>query len=77
MAVDEIYQMARITGVATKKYQGEIKYVAINVQTHKEIITPILHQLGVLDKTKLLEECAGAISVEDFRKEMHSRINKV
>ena len=51
VAVDEIYQMARITGVATKKYQGEIKYVTINVQTHKEIITPMLHQLGVLDKT--------------------------
>ena len=68
MAIDKIYQMVRITGGATKKYQGEITYVTINVQTHKEIITPILHQLGVLDKIKFQEEYQGAISVENLRK---------
>ena len=68
MAIDKIYQMVRITGVATKKYQGEITYVTINVQTKKEIITPMLHQLGILDKTKFQEEYQGAISVGYFIK---------
>lgn len=70
--------MARIAGVATKKnIKGEITHVTINVQTHREIITPVLHQLGVLDKTKFQEECQSAISVEDFRKKIHGRINKL
>ncbi len=68
VAIDKIYQMVRITGGATKKYQGGITYVTNNVQTHKEIITPLLHQLGVLNKTKFQEECQGAISVENLRK---------
>ncbi len=70
--------MARIAGIATKKNtKGEITHVTINVQKHREIITPMLYQLGVLDKSTFNEECENAIGLEDFRKKMHSRINKL
>lgn len=70
--------MPRIAGIATKKNtKGEITHVTINVEKHREVITPMLYELGVIVKTKFQKECESAITLEDFRKKMHGRIYKV
>lgn len=70
--------MARIAGIATKKNtKGEITHVTINVKKHRDVVTPMLYELGVLEKTEFQQECERAISLEDFRGKMHSRINKL
>jgi hypothetical protein len=69
--------MSRIAGIATKKNsKGEITHVTINIQKHRDAITPMLYELGVIEKTKFQKECESAVTLEDFRKKMHSRINK-
>jgi hypothetical protein len=36
----------------------------------------MLYELGVIEKTKFQKKCESAVTIEDFRKKMHSRINK-
>ena len=68
--------MARIAGIATKKNtRGEITHVTIDVQKHRELITPMLYELGVIEKTTFQQECESAIPLEAFRKKVHKRIN--
>jgi len=67
--------MARIAGIATKKNtKGEITHVIIDVQKHRALITPMLYELGVMEKTTFQVECESAIPLEDFRKKMHKRV---
>ncbi|MEO6639400.1 MAG: hypothetical protein ABIN25_14065 [Ginsengibacter sp.] len=62
--------MPRIAGITTKKNdRGEITHVTINVQKHKETITPVLQRLGVIEKTKFQKDCEGAITIEDARQD--------
>ena len=69
--------MPRIAGIATKKnIKGEITHVTINVEKHRAVITPMLYELGIIEKNKFQQEIDGAITLEDFRKRMHNRINK-
>ncbi len=68
--------MARIAGIATKKNtKGEITHATINVQKHRALITPMLYELGIIEKGAFEEECEQAISLEEFRKKMHKRVN--
>ena len=67
--------MPRIAGVATKKNnRGEITHVTINVEKHRALITPMLYELRVIEKTTFQQECEQAIPFEDFRKKMHKRV---
>lgn len=60
--------MARIAGIATQKNtKGEITHVTIDVKKHREIITPVLEKLGVIEKSKFVSEWENAISIEEFR----------
>ncbi len=69
--------MPRIAGIVTKKnIKGEITHVTIDVEKHREVITPMLYELGIIEKSKFQQECESAISLEDFRKKIHSSINK-
>jgi hypothetical protein len=67
--------MGRIAGIATRKnIKGEITHVTINVQKHRELIFPMLYELGVIEKSTFEKECEQAIPLEDFRKKMHKRV---
>ena len=58
--------MPRMAGITTKKNdRGKITHVTINVQKHRETITPVLLQLGVIEKTQFQKDCEGAITPEE------------
>jgi hypothetical protein len=57
--------MSRIAGIVTEKNaKGEITYVTINVKKHKAAIMPFLENVGVVEKTKFMQEFDKAISVK-------------
>lgn len=61
--------MPRIAGVTTEKNaKGEITYVTINVKKHKETIMPFLEQIGVVEKSKFMQEFEKGLSIEEARK---------
>ena len=61
--------MARIAGVVTEKNaKGEITYVTINVKKHKAAIMPVLEQLGVVEKSKFMQEFEKGLTIAEARK---------
>lgn len=61
--------MAQVAGITTKKNtKGEITHVTFNVKKHKDTITPILNQLGVMQITEFQKKCENSISLEQGRK---------
>jgi hypothetical protein len=49
--------MVQLAGISTKQNaKGEITHVTTDVEKHKELITPLLKQLGITQKTKFQEE---------------------
>lgn len=61
--------MPQVAGVKTKKnLKGEVTHVTFDISKHKETITPILNQLGVIPKTDFQKRCDNAVSVEEARK---------
>ena len=70
--------MPRIAGVATQKNtKGEITHLTINVKMHKEIVAPLLAQLGVKTTSKFEEDWQRGISLEEFRKNLHNRTKEL
>jgi hypothetical protein len=66
--------MVAIAGVTTKKnLKGQLTHVTIDVRKHKQVI-PIFNEMGLVPKTAFQKECEGAISLEEFRTEMHKKI---
>lgn len=66
--------MAAIAGIKTKKdLKGKVTHITIDVKRHKEII-PTLNQMGLMPKTKFQKECEGAISIEEFRANVHKKL---
>jgi hypothetical protein len=66
--------MARIAGVATKKdTRGNVTHVTISTKKHPEAVDK-LKELGLMEKTQFEKDSEGAISVEDFFKEMRKHI---
>jgi len=60
--------MASIAGVTTQKNaKGDITYVTIDVEKHRDVITPVLRQLGVIEKTEFQKECEGGLTVGEAR----------
>ena len=61
--------MPRIAGVTTEKNaKGEITYVTINVKKHKETIMPFLERIGLVEKSKFMQEFEKGLSIEEARK---------
>lgn len=70
--------MPRIAGIATQKnIKGEITHVTINIKKHKEAITPLLRQLGIIEKSQFEKDCEKAISLEEFRQRVHAGIKNL
>ncbi len=68
--------MPRIAGITTKKNeQGKITHVTINVQKHSKEITPLLQQLGVIEKTQFQMECEKGYTIEQGRARSHKHID--
>ncbi len=58
--------MPPIAGVVTEKNaKGEITFVTINVKKHRETIMPVLEQMGVVKKSKFMQEFEKGVSVKD------------
>ena len=70
--------MPRIAGVATQKNtKGEITHLTIDVKKHKDIVAPLLEQLGVKTKSKFEEDWEGGITLEEARTNLHRRIKEL
>ncbi len=70
--------MPRIAGITTKKNdRGKITHLTIDVQKHRETITPVLQQLGVIEKTQFQQEWEKGYAIEESRKRLHAKIDKL
>ncbi|WP_462218930.1 hypothetical protein [Ferruginibacter sp.] len=68
--------MPRIPGVVTEKNaKGEITFVTINVKKHRETIMPVLEQMGVVEKSKFMQEFEKGIPVKEGFKIVKAHIN--
>jgi hypothetical protein len=70
--------MPQVAGVTTKKnVKGEITHVTINVKKHKDIITPVLEEIGVLTKMTFEERFKKAHSVEEAKQMTLNHLRKI
>jgi len=70
--------MPHIAGVTTKKnIKGEITHVTINIQKHKKTITPVLLQMGVIEKTQFQKDCESGYTIEEARAMSHKHIEQL
>ncbi len=70
--------MPRVASVATQKNnKGEITPVTFNLKKHKETILPIMEELGVVKKSKFMEEFERGISLDEFQKRCNAHIDKI
>ncbi len=68
--------MPRIAGVAThKNTKGEITHLTVDVKKHKDLVAPLLEQLGV--KSKFEQDWERGITLEEFRKNLHKRTKEL
>lgn len=60
--------MPEVAGITTQKdTEGKITHVTIDVQQHKDKITPKLYALGVMEKTAFQIECENGYTIEEAR----------
>jgi hypothetical protein len=75
--------MPQVAGITTKKNtKGELTHVTINVKKHKEKITPILEELGVVKKSTFKQEwddalANGALTPDELGASLKKYINKL
>ncbi len=71
--------MARIAGIATKKNQkGEITHVTIDVKKHRDTITPMLEQLGVIKESSFEEEWErGGMTKEELKNSLLKTVDEL
>ncbi len=70
--------MPDVKGITTTKNEdGKITHVTIDVQEYKDVITPMLYELGVMEKTAFQKECENGISIEESRKRIHAKIDSL
>jgi len=68
--------MAEVKGITTTKNEaGKITHVTIDVEEYKDVITPMLYEWGVLEKTAFQVECEKGNSIEESRKKIHAKID--
>jgi hypothetical protein len=67
--------MAAIAGITTKKNtKGQLTHITVDVKKHAAII-PMFNELGLLPKTAFQKERENGITLEEFRSNMHKRID--
>ncbi len=67
--------MPQLEGITTtKNIEGEITHLTIDIQKNKDL-KPLLTELGLLPKTTFQKNCEDAISMEEFRKRVHKKLN--
>lgn len=67
--------MATIAGIKTKKnIKGQLTHVTVDLKKHAAVI-PIFNELGLLPKTKFQKERESGITLEEFKSNMHKRID--
>lgn len=70
--------MPDVKGITTTKNEaGKITHVTIDVQEYKDVITPMLYELGVIEKSAFQIECEKGISIEESRKKIHTKIDSL
>ena len=71
--------MARIAGIATKKNRkGEITHVTIDIKKHRDTITPMLEQLGVIKESSFDEEWErGGMTVEELKNSLYKTVDEL
>ena len=75
--------MAQVAGITTKKNtKGELTHVTINVKKHKEKITPLLEEFGVVKKSTFKQEwddalANGAKTIEESKRDIHKLLDKL
>lgn len=68
--------MPRIAGITTEKNaKGEITFVTINVKKHREAIMPVLQKMGVVEKSKFMQEFEKGVPVKEGFKIVKKHIN--
>ena len=68
--------MPRIAGVVTEKNaKGEITFVTINVKKHKAAIMPLLVKMGVVQKSKFMQEFEKGVAVKEGFKIVKNHID--
>ena len=67
--------MTAIEGVETQtNNKGEITHLTIDVVKHKDVVAPLLEQLGLKTTSKFEDDWSRGISLEDARKQSHEFI---
>jgi len=70
--------MPRIAGVITEKNaKGEITFVTINVKKHRKTIMPVLEQMGVVKKSKFMQEFEKGVPVKAGFKTVKDHVNNL
>ena len=70
--------MADVKGITTTKNEaGKITHVTIDVNEYKDVITPMLYELGVMEKSAFQIECDKGSSIEESRKKIHAKIDSL
>jgi selenocysteine-specific translation elongation factor len=71
-------KMPNVKGITTiKNIEGKITHVTIDVEEYKDVITPMLYELGVMEKTAFQIECEKGISPEDLRKHLLTTVDNL
>jgi selenocysteine-specific translation elongation factor len=70
--------MPEVSGITTQRdTEGKITHVTIDVQQHKDKITPMLYELGIMEKTAFQIECENGFTIEESRKRVHAKIDSL
>lgn len=70
--------MSRVAGIATlENAKGEITHVTIDVKKHREVMTPILYQLGIIEESKFMKDFENGLTIEEARKSSHEFIKEL
>lgn len=76
--LSKINTMSQVAGVTTEtNTKGEIVRVTFDVEKHRDMIMPVLVQMGVLEKTQFEKDFERGISVEEARKRTHEFIRSL
>ena len=70
--------MPQIAGIATQKNaNGDITHITIDVRKHRKMITPVLQQLGITEKSKFKKEREAGYTIEQTRNMLLDHIENI
>ena len=70
--------MKDVAGVIlNKNEEGKITHVTFDIDRHKDLIQPVLEQLGVVDKSKIRRDFENAMTAEQVRASAYKTIDQL